>query len=390
MQGFSPIALVGQTKADVRDTMVEMGSSSILKVAPPWFKPVYESSKRRLIFPNGSICVVYSGDEPDQLRGPQYMKAWVDELAKFMYPQETWDNLEFGLRIGSNPQVICTTTPRPIKIIKDLLADKRTIKTRGNILDNSNNLNPLFLERMVSKYQGTRLGRQELNGDILDDNPEALWKRADIDNYRVRKIPELSYVVVGVDPAVTSKEGSDDTGIIVAGKGIDGHGYVLDDCTIHTTPQKWAEAAITAYNRHEANIIVGETNNGGDLVEMNIKAVDTSIPFKSVHASRGKATRAEPISTLYESGHVHHFGTFPELEDQMVEWVPGSGKSPDRIDSLVWALSTLDLNSYAAWDESLCTGSSFASSLNEESGEDVWCKMGFDTDRRNSFDRMWF
>jgi len=326
MQGYSPIALVGQTKADVGDTMVEVGDSSILKVAPPWFRPAYEPSKRRLVFPNGVICFIYSGDEPDQLRGPQHMKAWVDELAKFKYPQETWDNLEFGLRKGDNPQVVCTTTPRPIKIIRDLIADKRTVETRGNTLDNASNLNPQYLERVVSKYQGTRLGRQELNGDILDDNPEALWKRKDIDDYRVRQTPQLSLVVVGVDPAVTSKAGSDDTGIIVAGKGIDGHGYILGDYTVHTTPQKWAEAAITAYHQHQANKIIGEVNNGGDLVELNIKTVDPSVRFESVHASRGKATRAEPISALYEQGKVHHFGTFPELEDQMVEWIPGADK----------------------------------------------------------------
>jgi phage terminase large subunit-like protein len=349
-QSFSPIALVGQTKADVRDTMVEIGSSSILKVAPPWFKPIYESSKRRLVFPNGSICVIYSGDEPDQLRGPQHQKAWVDELAKFKYPVETWDNLEMGLRIGKNPQVICTTTPRPIKIIRDLIADKRTIETRGNTLDNSNNLNPLFLDRMLTKYQGTRLGRQELNGDILDDNPEALWKRADIDNFRVKSIPGLSYVVVAVDPAVTSREGSDDTGIVVAGKGTDGHGYVLGDYTLHDTPKKWAEAAITAYNRHEANIIVGEVNNGGDLVGETIKGIDSSVPFKSIHTSRGKATRAEPISSLYEQGRVHHFGIFPDLEDQMCEWVPGAEKSPDRVDALCYAISMLNLNAYGGSD----------------------------------------
>lgn len=178
-------------------------------------------------------------------------------------------------------------------------------------------------------------------------------------------------MVVGVDPAVTSKEGSDDTGIIVAGKGTDGHGYVLGDYTVHDIPRKWAEAAITAYNRHEANIVVGGVNNGGDLVEMNIKAVDTSIPFKSVHASRGKATRAEPISALYEQNRVHHFGNFPQLEDQMVEWIPGSGKSPDRVDALTWTLATLDLNSYAEWDNFLSEGSSFASFL-DDGGEDTW------------------
>jgi len=341
--GYSPIALVGQTVADVRDTMIEVGDSSILKVAPPHFKPVYEPSKRRLTFPNGVTCVTYSGDKPDQLRGQNNAKAWVDELAKFQKAEETWMNLEMTLRKGDNPQVICTTTPRPLKIIRELVADKRTFETRGNTLENSSNLNPIFLERMITKYQGTRLGRQELNGEILDDNPEALWKRSDIDDYRVSDVPQLSLVVVGVDPAVTSKEGSDDTGIVVAGKGIDNHGYILGDYTIHDTPQKWADAAVTAYNKHQANKIIGETNNGGDLVELNIKMVAPSVRFEDVHASRGKATRAEPISSLYEQGRVHHFGLFPELEDQMCEWVPGAEKSPDRVDALVWALTALDL-----------------------------------------------
>src|SRR5665647_113396 len=341
-EGYSPIALIGQTKADARDTMVELGDSSILKVAPPWFYPEYEPSKRRLTFPNGSVCIIYSGDEPDQLRGPQHQKAWVDELAKFKYPVETWDNLEMGLRKGDNPQVIYTTTPRPIKIIKDLIADSRTVQTRGSTLDNAANLNPLFIERMEAKYQGTRLGRQEINGDILDDNPEALWKRPDIDDNKVRQIPELTYVVVGVDPAATSKDGSDDTGIIVAGKSKDGHYYVLGDYTCHESPNKWAEAAITAYHKHEANTIVGETNQGGEMVENTLKYIDSKVPFKSFHASRGKTTRAEPVSALYEQGKVHHFGTFPELEDQLCEWVPGAEKSPDRLDALVWSITELE------------------------------------------------
>ncbi|KKG71003.1 ATP-binding protein [Methanosarcina mazei] len=339
--GYSPIALVGQTKADARDTMIEIGDSSIIKVAPSWFMPVYEPSKRRLTFPNGSVCLIYSGDEPDQLRGPQHMKAWVDELAKFKYPVETWDNLEFGLRKGDNPQVICTTTPRPIKIIRDIIADSRTVETRGNTLDNAANLNPLFLERMQLKYQGTRLGRQELNGELLADNPDALWKRSDIDNNRVKEIPQLVYVVVGVDPAATSKAGSDDTGIIAAGKDGNGQYYVLGDYTLHDTPQKWGEAAITSYNKHKANLIIGETNNGGEMVENTIKQINSQIPFRAVHASRGKATRAEPVSALYEQGKVKHFGTFPELEDQLCEWVPGAEKSPDRLDALVWAISFL-------------------------------------------------
>lgn len=379
MQGCTPIALVGQTKADARDTMVEIGDSSIMKVAPPWFRPVYEPSKRRLTFSNGSVCMIYSGDEPDQFRGPQHMKAWVDELCKFKYPIETWDNLEMGLRTGSNPQVVCTTTPRPIKIIRDLIADPRTVETRGNTLDNAANLNPFFLERMQSKYHGTRLGRQELEGAILDDNPDSLWKRIDIDKYRVNQIPQLVYVVVGVDPAVTSREGSDDTGIIVAGKGSNGHGYIVGDYTIHDTPQKWAEAAITGFHKHQANVIIAEVNNGGDLVETNLKAVDTSIPFKSVHASRGKSTRAEPISSLYEQGKVHHFGTFPELEDQMVEWVPGAEKSPDRVDALTWALTSLNLSQSTYMpDKNFFSGYSFAKSIGYNlDASRSWRGMGF-------------
>jgi len=350
-EGYSPIALVGQTKADVRDTMVELGDSSILKVAPPWFRPVYEPSKRRLTFPNGSICIIYSGDEPDQLRGPQHQKAWVDELAKFKYPEETWDNLEFGLRLGDNPQVICTTTPRPIRIIKDLIADKRTVETRGNTLDNASNLNPLFLDRMLTKYQGTRLGRQELNGDILDDNPNALWKRPLIEEARVASAPDLDRVVVGVDPAVTSSTTSNDTGIIVAGvnkKFLDPktgkklpHYYILGDYTIHGTPHQWALAVVSAFHKHQADKVVGETNNGGDLVESNIKSVEANIPYTKVHASRGKAPRAEPVSSLYEQGRVHHVGYYAELEDQQCDWVQGEGESPDRIDALVWAITEL-------------------------------------------------
>jgi phage terminase large subunit-like protein len=352
-EGYSPIALVGQTKADVRDTMVEIGDSSIMRVAPPWFRPMYEPSKRRLTFPNGSICLIYSGDEPDQLRGPQHQKAWVDELAKFRYPVDTWDNLEMGLRKGDNPQIICTTTPRPIRIIKDLLADKRTIETRGNTLDNAVNLNPQFLDRMITKYQGTRLGRQELNGDILDDSPNALWKRADIDKHRVSVLPSsgLDLIYVGVDPSVSFTEDSDATGIIVAGidkNSLDPvtqkkvpHFYVIGDYTISGTPNQWAIAVVAAFHKHHANKVIGEANNGGDLIEVNIRTVDADIPYKKTHASRGKQTRAEPVSSLYEQGKVHHLGYYPELEDEQCDWVPGEGESPDRIDALVWAITEL-------------------------------------------------
>jgi phage terminase large subunit-like protein len=194
---------------------------------------------------------------------------------------------------------------------------------------------------VIGKYEGTRLGRQELNAEILDDNPDALWQRKDIDDNRVSKIPELVRVVVGIDPAVTSSEGSDDTGIVVVGKGTDGHGYVLGDYTCHVTPRQWAMESIATYHKHEANVIVGEVNNGGDLVEMNIRTVDHGVPFRAVRASRGKQTRAEPISSLYEQGRFHHVGSFPALEDQMCDWIPGEGKSPDRVDALVWAATEL-------------------------------------------------
>jgi phage terminase large subunit-like protein len=199
----------------------------------------------------------------------------------------------------------------------------------------------VFISTIISKYDGTRLGCQELEGQFLDDNPDALWKRANIDDNKVHEIPQLTYVVIGVDPAATSKAGSDDTGIVAAGMDGRGHYYVLGDYTIHDTPQMWGYAAITAFHKHQANLIVGETNNGGEMVEHTIRTIDPKIPFRSVHASRGKAVRAEPVSALYEQGKVHHFGTFPELEDQCCEWVPGAEKSPDRVDALVWAISQL-------------------------------------------------
>jgi predicted phage terminase large subunit-like protein len=301
-----------------------------------------------LIWPNGVITHIFYGSEPNKARCPQSDYLWCDELAKWQFAEEMFDNLLMGLRMGPNPLCMITSTPRPTRFLMELenRTDKQghkcIVTTRGITRDNFRNLSPVFISTIISKYEGTRLGRQELEGCFLNDNPDALWKRADIDNNRVRQIPQLSYVVVGVDPAVTSKEGSDDTGIIVAGKSADGQVYVLGDYTVHDTPNKWAEAVITAYNRHDTNLIVGEVNNGGDLVERNIKAVDSKIPFKAVHASRGKTIRAEPISALYEQGKVHHFGTFTQLEDQMCEWVPGVEKSPDRIDALVWATTKLN------------------------------------------------
>jgi phage terminase large subunit-like protein len=317
--------------------MVEVGPSSIMKVARPDERPTYEPSKRRLTFPNGAIATTFTGEEPDQLRGPAHDTVWIDELAKFKYPDDTWDNMEMGLRLGNNPQVFCTTTPRPIPIIKRLVKDPTTIDIQFSTSQNADNLSPLFLKRIQDKYAGTRLGRQELEGEILDDNPYALWQREIIENLRVQHCPQLLRVVIGVDPAVTAGKTSDDTGIVAAGIGADGHGYILGDHTIHGSPHDWAVEIVKAFNRYQADRVIGEVNNGGDLVEVNVRTVSPNIPFTAVHASRGKAIRAEPVASMYEQGRIHHFGTFPELEDQLCEWQPGD-KSPDRMDALVWAV----------------------------------------------------
>lgn len=332
------IALVGRTAADVRDVMVE-GESGLLSVCSPFFRPRYLSSSRRLIFPNGAICVTYSAEEPDLLRGPQHDGAWADELAAWKKP-ETWDMLLFGLRLGDDPRAIVTTTPRPIKLLKELLNDPTCAVVKGSTFDNRANLPDLFLSKIVSRYEGTRLGRQELHAEILDDNPNALWKRGNLDELRVSKHPELTRIVVAIDPATTSTDESDETGIVVAGLGDDGHGYVLDDLSLRGTPDEWGREAVAGYYKLRADRIVAEANAGGDMIEFTIRTVDQNVSFKKVHASRGKKTRAEPISALYEQKKVHHVGMFAEMEDQMCEWVPGDD-SPDRMDALVWALTEL-------------------------------------------------
>src|SRR5665647_2021171 len=373
--GYKYPNLAGSTAEDVRDIMIE-GESGILACAPKEFYPEFIPSLKKLIWPNGVVTHVYYGSEPDKARGPQSDFLWCDELSKWQRAEETFDNLLMGLRLGQDPLCIVTSTPRPTKFLIDLekRTDKQrrpsTITTRGRTQDNFKNLSPVFISTIISKYEGTRLGRQELEGQFLDDNPDALWKRADIDDTKVHEIPQLTYVVVGVNPAATSKAGSDDTGIVVAGMDGRGHYYILGDYTIHGTPQAWGTAAITAYHKHQANMIVGETNNGGEMVEHTIKTIDQNIPFKAVHASRGKAIRAEPVSALYEQGKVHHFGTFPELEDQCCEWVPGANKSPDRVDALVWAISQLIIiannneRTYESFTEiSFSTGGRFGSDL---------------------------
>lgn len=346
------VALVAPTAADVRDVMVE-GESGILATAPPNHRPLYEPSKRRLTWPNGAIATTYSADEPDRLRGPQHGAAWADEVAAWKRP-EAWDMLMFGLRLGSDPRAVVTTTPKQVPHMRAIKKAPHTVIIRGRTKDNAANLAPAFLTAIVSKYEGTRLGRQELDGEDIEDNPGALWKRASIDDNRVMKHPDLVRVVVGVDPMASADAASEidgegsETGIVVAGLGVDGHGYILDDPSVGGSPDTWGRAVVTAYHRNHADRVVPEVNNGGDMVVYVIETIDDTVAVKPVRASRGKATRAEPVAALYEQGRVHHVGTFGILEDQMCQWMPGQ-KSPDRMDALVWALTELMLEGAGGW-----------------------------------------
>ena len=342
-KGAKHIALIGQTKADVRDTMIELGPASILKVSNPKFRPEYEPSKRRLTWPNGCVGTIYSGDEPDQVRGPSHDRTWMDELAKFKYPQQIWDNLMFGLREGEDMRILVTTTPRPIAIIKNLIKDPNTIPVRGSTYENKDNLPKKYFDYVIAPYVGTRLGQQEIEGKILEDNPNALWTRKIIDDNRVSKVPELIRIVVAVDPEATDTETSAETGIIAGGLGTDGHGYVLNDATIKGSPDTWGKAVVAEYYKFGADRIVAEVNNGGDMVKFVIHTIDKDVSYKDVHAAKGKHTRAEPVSALYEQGRIHHVGNFPDLEEQLCEWVPGD-KSPDRLDANVWLMTELILN----------------------------------------------
>jgi phage terminase large subunit-like protein len=376
--------LIGADAGDVRDVMVE-GESGLLTIAPPWFRPKYEPSKRRLVYPNGVVASLFGAHDPDSLRGPQSDLVWGDEIGKWKYPQEAWDNMAFGNRLG-NPRRVVTTTPKPIRLIRWLMGfdhreherrgTKRGIPPRGVVIggrmstyDNLANLAPKFAQEMLDKYQGTRIGRQELMGDLLLDVPGALWTLEMIERDRVRpeKAPRLSdfeRLIVGVDPAVTSGEGSNETGIILAGKTANGHFWILiDDSGRHPAIAKspeeksWARIAVDLYRRNKADRVVGEVNNGGDLVEATIRQVDENVSYKAVHASRGKRKRGEPVASLYEQRRVHHVGAFDALEDQMITWVPktkdepseterdpsaaGVSESPDRADALVWTLTEL-------------------------------------------------
>lgn len=332
------IALIGPTAADVRDVMVD-GDSGIIPISPPWDKPEYQPSKRRVVWQNGSVAYMYSADEPERLRGPQHGAAWCDEAGSWRYP-DTWDMMMFGLRLGKNPKVTVTTTPRPTPLLKQIQQAPGVVITRGTTYENRANLAASFFDSIITKYEGTRLGRQELEGHDLDDSPGAMWNRDNIDKFRIRKALDMVRIVVAVDPAVSSGDDSDETGIVVVGKDEFGHGYVLEDCTMKGTPDEWGRAVIQAMQRHQADRIVAESNQGGDMVRYVLETIDKNVPLKMVRASRGKVSRAEPISALYEQGKVHHVGVFHKLEDQMCTWEPGM-PSPDRMDALVWGMTEL-------------------------------------------------
>lgn len=343
--------LIAATVDDARDIMIE-GESGIIECAPPWFKPVYNSQKKHLVFPNGTIARVLYATEPEVARGKQSDMIWADELVKWRYPQETFDNAMLGLRLGRNPVCGVSSTPKPIPIIKDLSNPngkygKHTIVTTEATFANKGNLAQNFIDVVIQPLMGTRLGLQELEARVLDDNPNALWHRKKIEEFRVSKAPtDLVRIVVAIDPAATAEATSNETGIIIAGKSRDGHYYVLGDRSGRRMPVEWGAVAVSEWNECEADCIVGETNNGGDMVEMVVQTAALNVlkrnyvPFVKVTATRGKVIRAEPVSLLYEKGLVHHVGFFAELEDQLCDWVPGD-ESPDRLDALVWALTAL-------------------------------------------------
>jgi len=351
--GGGRIALVAPTNADLRDVMVE-GESGILAVCPPWFKPEYQPSKRRVVFPNGVQALLFSAEEPDRLRGPQCGAFWADELAAWNHMEDTWSNLQFGFRLGRHPQGVITTTPRPVNLVRDLVAMEKTgvcAVTRGSTYDNKANLAPTFFNTVITAYEGTRLGRQELNGEVLEDNPNALFKQEWFDRNRLDHAPgSLERIVVGVDPQVKENIKSDEAGIVTAGKkDVDGvtHYYILaDDSFKPETTDEWGRQAVKSYFAHQADVVVAEVNNGGALVTKNILSVNSDIPVEEVTATRGKSIRAEPIATLFEQGRVHLCGKFLELETQCVEWDPTlprekQKKSPDRMDAMVWAIAFL-------------------------------------------------
>jgi len=339
------IALVGETEHDVREVMIE-GPAGILRVSPRHERPQWTPTRRRLEWPNGAVGLAFSAEDPEQLRGPQFDAAWCDELAKWRHVDATFDMLQFGLRLGLRPRQLITTTPRPIALIKRLLADPRAAVTRASTHANAAHLSPAFLDEVLARYSGTRLGRQEIDGEIIEDRADALWTRDLIEAARVPKAPPLLRLVIGVDPPGSARPGADACGIVAAGVAENGTIYVLTDATVHQlAPHGWANAVVALFGRLRADLVVAEGNQGGDMVRAVLQQIDPAIPVRIVHATRGKWLRAEPVATRYQQGTVKHVDPPLEaLEDQMCDFgITGlsSGASPDRLDALVWAVTDL-------------------------------------------------
>jgi phage terminase large subunit-like protein len=334
-------AIIAPTFSDARDTCVE-GESGVQSVLNRYRQiHSWNRSMGELRLRNGSRIKLFSADEPERLRGPQHHGAWCDELAAWRY-DEAWDQLMFGLRLGERPQTVVTTTPKPRRLVKSLLSREGVAITRGSTFENEKNLYETALMGLRARYEGTRIGRQELMGELLTDVEGALWTLSMIDELRVEKEPEnLIQIVVAIDPAVTANENSDETGIIIAGRDAQGEGYVLADYSMKASPLEWAHRVIDAFDQYEANTVVVEVNNGGDMIPTVLRQVRPTLPIKEVRATRGKKLRAEPIAAMYEQGRIHHVGVFEKLEDQMTTWTVDDPKSPDRLDALVWAMTSL-------------------------------------------------
>jgi phage terminase large subunit-like protein len=348
--GRARIALIGETEHEAREVMVE-GVSGVLAVHRREERPQWISTRRRIEWKNGAVAQVFSAEEPDALRGPQFSAAWLDELAKWRHAEATYDMLQFGLRLGERPRQVVTTTPRPIGLLTRLIEDRRTAVTHAETRVNAFNLAPDFLGAVVDRYNGTRLGRQELAGEIIEQRADALWKRGQIEACRVEAPPPLQRIVVAVDPPGSARPGADACGLVAAGRAEDGVFYVLADASAPgLSPQAWATRAIALWRRLSADALVAEANYGGDMVRAVMREADRNVPVMLVRATRGKYLRAEPVAQLYEQGRVRHAGTFAALEDEMCDFgLDGlsSGRSPDRLDALVWAITALSYGARA-------------------------------------------
>jgi phage terminase large subunit-like protein len=352
VRGFPPIAdqpvgrvaLVGETFADVREVMIE-GPSGIMSVSRRGQRPRLEVGRRRLVWPNGAIAYMFSSEDPEGLRGPQFEAAWCDELAKWKNAEATFDMLQFGLRLGAKPQQLITTTPRPTRLVRRLLADPTVVVQRAATEENAAHLGKGFVASIRRRYGGTRLGRQELDGELIEDREDALWSRVTVEKAFIVEPPELRRIVVAVDPPASSRKTSDACGIVAAGLDGSERVVVLADASLRAAkPTDWAGKAIALYHRLQADCIVAEVNQGGEMVSAVMRAVDPVVPVKEVRAQRGKWLRAEPVAALYSQGRVRHAGRFPELEDEMCDFGPNGlsdGRSPDRLDALVWAVTEL-------------------------------------------------